>query len=129
MNPKPFKISIVDLIDDANLRDISNGLAKISALRTNHPGLRPGESVQFINKARNRTRLVVNVNGVYAVLLLPTDTTAQTSVYLQGLRALRTINSHLRVMQEHSAHIKEAEERLDNYREYLARREKRNAKR
>jgi hypothetical protein len=109
---KILQIHLVDAVEDQNLRDVSNGVDKIAKLRRRFPSLEPGEAVQFVNRARDRTRLIVSIDGhTYGVLLLPTDPKDQTSIWLKTAQALRALNASLKVIAVNRTLLQEAEDR------------------
>lgn len=81
-------VNIVGYVEDANLRLVSWN-QEILEREKNEAGLKHGQAILYINKARNRFRMIANFYGLAVLVLPPVDPVEQLSLYLKISRFLR----------------------------------------
>lgn len=105
-------INIVDVADDANLREVSwnqRFLDKVKKMNR----LQHRQAVLFVNVAQDRFRLVVNFFGMACLLLPPIDPANKLSIYMEVARYLRKFDSYADGLAFIDGQIETAKKRIE----------------
>jgi hypothetical protein len=84
-------LTIVDHIENENLRQVSWSQLFLDKIKRRYK-LKHGEAVLFINKAKDRIRLVVNFYNLAVLVLPPTDREERLSLYLKVNEFLKRLS-------------------------------------
>lgn len=106
-------LNIVEYVEDRNLRGISwnqNFLeGQKQAFKLKHQ-----EAVLYVNKARDRFRIVACFYGLAVLVLPPTDPEQRLSIYLKVSQFLRRMNSFSNFNELIDKEIDHTKERIAN---------------
>lgn len=119
MTPK-----IIDWVDDTNLNTVNWQRRTLKRL-ANQYNINPGECVIFENVAKEKARIVINLNGLVACLIPPIDPARQLSMHLEiheYLRAFTTDSIFLTSITQSSQAIQEKLARRKRLKERARRR-------
>jgi hypothetical protein len=109
-------LSIKEYVDGQDLRDVNWQKRTLQAFAKEH-NLKPGECVVFENAARNKGRLIANINGLIGLFIPPIDPARQLTVHLE-------INEFLRALAGTAKMSKRLEERRQDIADRLDRRKR-----
>ncbi len=106
-----LSLHLRDWITDTNLLTINWQRLNLKRIANEH-NLKPFEAVIFENVARDKARLVVNLNGLIVLLIPPIDTLRQLSTHLEVSLFLRGMAGTVKLRNGIDKRAQDINERL-----------------